>query len=129
MAAAPQGAGKIRSHAARPDKAEAIAAYARMSKDDQLHKMAVRIQARAVRRVGELLGQFKSPGARTDQPGDGDVPRSQQQAADDAGIGERQRKKAASVAKVPEEQFEAAVESDEPKTEARRESSSNRPAT
>lgn len=37
------------------DKAEALASYARQSKDDSLRKMADRIQARAIRRCGELL--------------------------------------------------------------------------
>ena len=98
------------------DKAQAIAAYARMAKDDQLYNMAVRIQARAIRRVGELLGEFKRPGARTDQPRDGSVPRSEKEAADDADLPERQRKKAISVAKVSQDQFDAAVEGNEPMT-------------
>ncbi len=41
------------------NKAEAIAAYARTAKDDRLYKMAVRIQARAVRRVGGAAGAFQ----------------------------------------------------------------------
>lgn len=41
------------------DKAEAMASYARQAKDDQLRKMADRIQARAIRRCGELLKQIE----------------------------------------------------------------------
>jgi hypothetical protein len=42
------------------DKAEALASYAKMSDDDSLRKMADRIQARALRRCGELLQQVKT---------------------------------------------------------------------
>ena len=49
------------------DKAEALASYARQAKDEQLRKMADRIQARAIRRCGELLKQIEpKQGARTD---------------------------------------------------------------
>jgi hypothetical protein len=41
------------------DKAEAMASYAKQSKDDSLRKMADRIQARAIRRCGELLKQIE----------------------------------------------------------------------
>ena len=37
------------------DKSEALASYARQAKDDSLRKHADRIQARAIRRAGELL--------------------------------------------------------------------------
>jgi len=44
-------------------------AVARMADDDSLRVLADRIQARAVRRMGELLKQFPAmPGARTDKP-------------------------------------------------------------
>lgn len=39
------------------NKAEALASCARQSKDDSLRKMADRIQARAIRRCGELLSE------------------------------------------------------------------------
>lgn len=42
------------------NKAEALASYARQSKDETLRKMADRIQARAIRRCGELLKQIPS---------------------------------------------------------------------
>jgi|HubBroStandDraft_6_1064221.scaffolds.fasta_scaffold738406_2 hypothetical protein len=48
-------------------KAEALASYARQAKDNELRAMAGRIQARAVRRCGELLAEFKAArGKRTD---------------------------------------------------------------
>ena len=40
------------------DKAAALASYARQSKDESLTKMSQRIQARAIRRAGELLKQI-----------------------------------------------------------------------
>jgi hypothetical protein len=42
------------------DKAEALASYAKQSKDDSLRKMCDRIQARAIRRCGELLKKFQT---------------------------------------------------------------------
>ncbi len=50
------------------NKAKALASYARQSKDDTLRKMADRIQARAIRRCGELLKQVEAgQGSRTDR--------------------------------------------------------------
>src|SRR5262245_29355236 len=40
------------------DKAAALASYAKQAEDDTLLKMAKRIQARAVRRAGELLKEI-----------------------------------------------------------------------
>ena len=40
-------------------KAEALASYAKRAGDDELRKFADRIQARAIRRCGELLKQIK----------------------------------------------------------------------
>lgn len=99
------------------DKAQALASYARQADDDTLYKMARRIQGRAVRRAGELLKTFQGPGVRTDiQPAEGAHPRSQRQAAASAGMSKHQEKQAVRVSKVPEPDFEAAVESDEPPT-------------
>ena len=63
-----------------------------------------------------MLGEFKRPGARIDQPRPGGEARSQKEAAEDAGLSKRQKDKAVSVAKVPEGQFEEMVEGDDPKT-------------
>lgn len=98
------------------DKAEALASYAKQSKDEQLRKMADRIQARAIRRCGELLKQIPAaPGKRTDlQPSNAAVTRSE--AASDAGLSKRQKDTALRVASVPAAEFESAVESDKPPT-------------
>ena len=71
----------------------------RQSKDDRLRKMATRIQARAIRRCGELLREIESgQGTRTDKLHDGAVTKSTRtQAAETAGLSERQRKTALRV--------------------------------
>ncbi|MFO1351884.1 MAG: hypothetical protein U1F68_14920 [Gammaproteobacteria bacterium] len=102
------------------DKAQALASYARQSKDDSLRKMADRIQARAIRRCGELLRQVEpnkggDPSLFVAQ--DGTVPRvTRTNAATKAGLSERQRKTALRVANIAPLEFEAAVESDAPPT-------------
>lgn len=98
------------------DKAEALASYAKQAKDDQLRKLADRIQARAIRRCGELLKQIEpQPGKRTDiEPDDGTVTRSR--AASDAGLSERQKVTALRVASVSADEFERQVESESPPT-------------
>lgn len=103
------------------DKAQAMASYARQSKDETLRKMADRIQARAIRRCGELLRLVQpASGARTDvQPQDGTDPRfTREQAASGAGLSERQRKTALRVAAVPQASFVEQVESQSPPTVA-----------
>ena len=101
-------------------KAEAIATYARCAKDNELRVLADRIQARAIRRCGELLAEFKAArGRRTDlQLRDGNGPKllTRSQAATQAGLSERQRKTALRIAAIPTAEFERAVESSNPPT-------------
>ncbi len=97
------------------DKAAAMASYARQAKDDSLRVMAVRIQARAERRCGELLKLIPRADEATRYGQDGAVPpvtRTQMGAA--AGLSERQRKTALRIANVPEATFDAQVESPRP---------------
>lgn len=99
------------------NKAEAMASYARQADDDTLYKFARRIQGRAVRRVGELLKHFQSPGGRPSKTPVGthpSFPPSQRQAAADAGMSEHQEKTAVRVANIPAAEFDAAMESDNP---------------
>lgn len=108
------------------NKAEALASYARQADDDTLRNMAVRIQARAIRRCGELLKEIESArggnrgGGRPSNNGnqkEGALPLvSRTQAARDAGLSEHQQKTALRVANVPVQQFESAVESTTPPT-------------
>jgi hypothetical protein len=74
----------------------------------------MRIQARAVRRCGELLKEFEPAKNQYDAQADGGPSRAQ--AAQEAGLSKRQEKTAVRVANVPEEEFEAQIESDSPPT-------------
>jgi hypothetical protein len=100
------------------NKAEAIAAYARMADDDTLYKTASRIKARAVDRCGQLLKQFKTgpEGGRPKENGGGAPTVSQARAARAAGLSKDQEVTAVRVANVPRETFEKLVESDDPPT-------------
>ncbi|MGH3429173.1 MAG: hypothetical protein ACRDQZ_16665 [Mycobacteriales bacterium] len=102
------------------DKQAALASYARLSKDTSLHQLALRIQSRAIRRAGELLKQIPRGDEATRYGQDGAVPPvTRTQAADDAGLSERQRKTALQVASVPADDFERQVESETPPTVTR----------
>jgi hypothetical protein len=86
-----------------------------MADDDSLRILADRIQARAVRRMGELLKQFDGRGDHMKK--DGTVlSLTQKQTADEAGVSERQRKTAVAIANVPAEKFESAIEAPKPAT-------------
>lgn len=103
------------------DKAAALASYARQAKDNTLHNLALRIQARAQRRMGELLKQVPrgdSDGANLLQNRRAATvpPVTRTQVAADAGLSDRQRKTALRIASVPEPAFTAAVDSGEPPT-------------
>jgi len=97
------------------DKAAALASYAKQAGDTELETMATRIKARAIRRCGELLKQIE-PATGAHLKRDGGDPFSRTQAAQDAGLSERQHKTALRVANVPEDQFTSQVESDTPPT-------------
>lgn len=99
------------------DKMEALASYAKQADDDTLRKTCDRIQARAVRRCGELLKQIEPKnGGDRGGPKGGRPPvgPTRTSAARDAGLSDHQRKTALRVANVPEPEFEEAVESDDP---------------
>ncbi|HEY1242211.1 MAG TPA: hypothetical protein VGF16_16720 [Bryobacteraceae bacterium] len=97
------------------DKAAALASYAKQAKDDELVRMATRIQLRAVRRCGELLKAIApgKPGPKEICTGSG-IDLSRTQAAADAGLSKRQKDTALRVAAIPEEEFELTVESASP---------------
>lgn len=95
------------------NKAEALASYAKQADDDMLYKFALRIQARAVRRAGELLKQFDARGAHMKR---GRTPLSRTEAASAAGLSDDQRKQAVRVANVSEADFNGHSESDSPPT-------------
>jgi hypothetical protein len=101
------------------NKSAALASYAKQAKDGSLYKLAIRIQARAIRRCGELLGEIApNNGGRPSKEtstGTG-TSLTRKQAAEEAGLSKRQKDTAIQVANVPEEEFEAQVESDSPPT-------------
>lgn len=103
------------------DRAAALASYARQAKDTTLHNLALRIQARAQRRMGELLKQIPrgdANGANLAQNRrEGDHPLANRtRAAREAGLSDHQRKTALRVASVPEQDFTCAIESPQPPT-------------
>jgi hypothetical protein len=100
------------------DKAEALASYAKQADDNTLRTMADRIQARAIKRCGQLLRQIERPatGGRPAKNHDGTVTVSRSQAAADAGLSERQKVTALRVANVPPDEFERLVEAETPAT-------------
>jgi len=98
------------------DKAAALASYGRQSHDDRLVKHAMRIQARATRRCGQLLEAYKlkkSPGRPAKNGGAGS-PISQRDVAKSHGISKDREKAAVRAANIPADEFESAVESDDP---------------
>jgi hypothetical protein len=84
----------------------ALASYAKQADDTTLHDFAVRISSRAIKRCGELLQTFQSPGGRPSKTSDGaDTSFSQRDAAQQAGLSKRQEVTAVRVANVPAEEF------------------------
>jgi hypothetical protein len=96
----------------------ALASYGRQANDDTLVHMAMRIQARAIRKAGELLQNISSAqGMRTDRLQEGDRPKSpRNEAAREAGFSEHQQKQALRVANLDEDEFEQAIEGHKPAT-------------
>jgi hypothetical protein len=108
------------------DKAAALASYAKQSDDQTLHNFATRIQARAVRRCGELLKTFQNKGAGAGRPSKSTVGANgrlseltQRLVAEKAGLSEHQELQAVRVANVPAKDFDTAIESDHPATVTR----------
>ena len=111
------------------DKHAALAAYARMRDDRDLHNYALRIQLRAERRYGQLHKQLfpnrskenlvQNRSSSPDHRQDGTVPPvTGVQAAAQAGVTERQLKTSLRIAAVPEEDFNRQVESPNPPTKS-----------
>ena len=66
------------------DKSAALASYAKQAKDESLYKMSIRIQARANRRVSELLKAI--PAAKNQHDANAVKGISRKQAAEEAGL-------------------------------------------
>lgn len=113
------------------DKAQALASYAKQADDKEMENTAMRIRARASRRCGELLGEFEVNQNRGNQHTVAkvsapslsqtrkDAPTFQPtrtQVAREAGMSKDQQVTAIRVARIPEPEFEAQVESETPPT-------------
>lgn len=100
------------------DKAAALASYARQSQDESLRRMAERIQARAIKRCGALLAEVEPQTGKRNQHTalrtDTDTKQSREEVATAAGLSKRQKDTALRVAAVPDDAFEAQVESEKP---------------
>jgi hypothetical protein len=100
------------------DKMAALASYGRQADDKVLENHAKRVRARAIERESELLRELStqpSGGTRTgtDQNGQsGGV----MQVGREAGLSRKNTITALQVGNVPKDEFEAAVESDDPPT-------------
>lgn len=98
------------------DQSQALASYAKQSKNKELENMAMRIRARAIRRCGELLQQFvKQQGGDRKSKGR-HRPFDRKQAAQDASLSPRQSKTALRIANLSQESFESQIESEQPPT-------------
>jgi hypothetical protein len=87
------------------NKAAALASYARQARDKTLLDMATRIQARAVRRSGELLKAIPAGRGNTGQ---------RMAVARAAGFTRQKYCEATAVAQIPREKFEELVEAPNP---------------
>lgn len=91
------------------DKAEAMAAYARQAKDQEMILWATEIKVRAERKCGELLRAVeRSPGNRTDRTSYEPVTKYQQ-ALNDNGLNHMAANRFQQLASMSPDHFEAAV--------------------
>jgi hypothetical protein len=108
-------AGAIGEVAGWADQMAALATLARMNEDEELEKMATRIRDRCSRKMGDILRTYDARGrgrSKTDTPCS--FTQSRAQAAKDAGLSARKALTAVRISAIPEDEFEAAVESPEP---------------
>ena len=100
------------------DKTQALASYARQSRDKDLLHLAMRIHARAIRRCGELLKEVEKAHGANQNIRRGESPNvsTRKIAAANAGLSPDQAKAAIRVANVNGDLFEEQVESDNPPT-------------
>jgi hypothetical protein len=113
--AALQACARIDEVAEWANRMEALASYARQSRDPWLRTYAMRIKLRAWRRAGELLQEIApGHGARGRRDASLPPPVTRTSAAADAGLTERERRTALRLASVNPDMFRAAVESDNP---------------
>lgn len=98
------------------DKAMALSSYARQVEDTTLENHAIRIKARAIRRMGQLLESINPSTGGGNSTGGAAHPSARKNAASEAGMSLHQQKQAQRVARIPKDNFNAQVESDNPPT-------------
>lgn len=92
------------------DKAEAMAAYARQAKDQDLIQWATEIKVRAERKAGEMLRQSAESGDRaTSKTGNPDLQVSKPATLEEIGITRDQSSRWQSLASMSDTHFETAV--------------------
>jgi hypothetical protein len=98
------------------DKAAALASYARQADNRDLENDARRIRLRAVRRCGDLLLTYDGRGGDRSKTVTAltFAPPSRAEVAEEAGLSEHKTRVAVQIANIPEEEFEATVESNTP---------------
>jgi hypothetical protein len=101
------------------DKAEAVAGWARLAKDESALVAAMRFAAHCTRRMGELLAEIpkEAPGPKTgDKSGRPESIPTRTETAERAGLSRHQTTQALAVAAIPEKKFERLVEAEKPPT-------------
>ena len=96
------------------DKARAVATYAKMADDESLFRLATKIKARAIRRMGVLINEIKP--ARGGQRGNAamgprvPIGKTREIIAKAAGLSPAQRKQAQRISNLSEKEFEKAMD-------------------
>jgi hypothetical protein len=91
------------------DRYTAILRYAKQARNEELLKLCRKITLRAERKLGDLLRQIEKAGGGSKQKGVG-----RRALARSMGIDKDAMYRAMTIAKVPEQQFESVVESNDP---------------
>lgn len=96
------------------DKMQALSSYYKQANDTQMENMCKRIKARAQRRCYELISIFDGrngqnlPNSKNDHEGNF----SKRDIAQQAGITEKQQRNINNIGKIPEDEFNKLIESD-----------------
>lgn len=96
------------------DRAAALASYARQAQDQELYNCVLRIRARAVRRMGELLAELRVDRERNSLGGFAPTEGNQRDVAAACGISKDQEVSARRLASIPSDDFERIMESAAP---------------
>lgn len=99
------------------DKMQALASYALQAADEELLNYAKRVKARAIEREADLLNEIAAATNQHDAISGGmGTHTGRMQAARDAGLSKSQTITALRVGKIPKDELDEAIESDDPPT-------------